>query len=101
MQEAIPASIASRILDVLRAVQLDHKHRLKAREVGDVGADRVLATETEPVELASAKVSPEERLNLSLSTTQFPAASNLLPASTSHARSLIPSPPALAGGDVS
>ncbi len=85
IQEAVPASIAGRILDVLRAVQLDDELRLKAGEVGDVGANRVLAAEAEAVELASAKVSPEKRLNLGLSAPQFTAASNLLPASPSHA----------------
>jgi len=51
---AVPLLIVATALSMLPAIKLDHKPRFNTREIGDIAADRNLATETVAADLPSA-----------------------------------------------
>ena len=60
---AVALDVVARV-EVLAAIQFHHQTTFDAGEVDDVSADRVLAPETQAVELAAAQVAPEMALGV-------------------------------------
>jgi hypothetical protein len=61
--EAVP--VAASLVVVLTTVELNDKSQFHAREIGEVRADRVLASKSKPKQPSSAKVIPETSLSVS------------------------------------
>ena len=71
MQYAITLFTKPRIADhitrrfkMLTTIDLDHELRLDTNEISDIGTNRMLATKTATLELASAQVKPKTRLGV-------------------------------------
>jgi hypothetical protein len=63
--------VVTLLLGVLTAIEFNDQSALDAGEVGDVEADRVLASEFVPSELAIAQEVPKLALGVGLTSTQF------------------------------
>ena len=83
----LPALVVCFLVSMCVAVEFDDQPQLDAAEVYDVGADRMLASELQPVEPAVAEVTPEEVFGGCVFPPELSAAGDLL--ALSHG---VPSP---------
>jgi hypothetical protein len=64
-EKHVSTGIVVRLLGMLASVQLDDDGSLKAREVADIGSDRMLSAEFEACQLTSAQTLPKHALRMS------------------------------------
>ena len=63
VEEPVAPLITAFSLGVVRPVDLDGQPRFDAEEVGKVGTDRELSTESEAIHLIATEPTPKERLS--------------------------------------